>query len=227
MTCKHNRCIKNVLCFCAALITIMQTAMTPVTAFAEETQQEQQPQSEQICEFQEEDLVFQEDITAAVQEETFAFPDKPEGALGDMGRLYIPALGINTALFLYGDSDAYNQSITDAEDAAVVFPKNCLWWQENYNDTTIADHKHQGFDRLYNAVPNYTKAYIYTQWSDVPAVYLCERVFTGHNTGSDITDENGNSVWRDGYDILMYTCNDSWHNITVTNWTRINGPEVF
>lgn len=146
-----------------------------------------------------------------------------DGRLGDAGRLYIPSVGLSVALYQARFDDGYNQYITDAQDAAVYFPRACIASDGSYNnDPMIADHRHQGFDAIKSVTPGYTRAYIYDGNGNL-SVYLCNNLFTGHNTGWGITDEYGNNAECMGNDLLTYTCNDHWTNVTIATWTCIDG----
>ena len=84
----------------------------------------------------------------------------------------------------------------------------------------IADHASQGFDGIKRAHEG-TLAYLKT--SEGTQIYVCVNVIQGHNTGTFLTDYNGNRLYYD-HDggLVMYTCNENWQNITIALWQRID-----
>lgn len=129
--------------------------------------------------------------------------------LGSAGRLVIPDVGIDVALY-YAD-DAHSQTIVNNTDSAALLT-------EFGNGNIIADHWNQGFDGIKSASVNNTVAYIGN--GNSTKQYLCTSKFTGHNTEYDLTDNNYNSIVNSNNNgLIMYTCNDDWTNITITYWT--------
>ena len=109
-----------------------------------------------------EDLIFTELLE--VQED--------QGRLGDYGRLIIPEVGVNVALF-YADDNLDNQAqvLTDAQDSAVFMP----WVDDQY---MIADHWTQGFINIKDCREG-TRAYIKKE--DCIEMYVCTEMTTGNN----------------------------------------------
>ena len=142
--------------------------------------------------------------------------NKIEKKMGTAGRLTIPTVGVDVALYnasLYGGS----QGIVDARDSAAYMQDACGL----YNSILIADHWNQGFDAMKRSVPDATKAYIKTSSGTIE--YICVANFTGHNTGRDLTDNDYKRItnlYSDG--LIMYTCNDHWSNVTITFWAPIS-----
>ena len=145
--------------------------------------------------------------------ETTTISEEPAYTFGTAGRLEIPSVGVGVALYI---TDLYQQnvqSVVDAWDSAAVFP---------YRDsvTVIADHNNQGFASLKNVGVGDT-AFI-SQQNGSFDTYVCTRVcYNGHNLGTELVDEYGEQVESniDG-ELIMYTCNDCWQNITITYWQR-------
>lgn len=80
-----------------------------------------------------------------------------DGPLGTAGRLTIPSVGIDVALYACSSSGEYaaeQQRIVDEIDSAAYIT------QVHTNSHVIADHNHQGFDAMKSCVPNETYAYI-------------------------------------------------------------------
>lgn len=122
-----------------------------------------------------------------------------------VGRLYIPSVGINVALYKGNE-----QYITDRKDSANYFSIN---YDPNY--IVIADHNNQAFAKL-RKVKVGTTGYIKFANGEVKNI-KCVKTLNGHNTGYDITDNNGNSlVAKEDY--MMYTCKDNWRNIFICLW---------
>ncbi len=130
---------------------------------------------------------------------------------GSYGRLTIEGTGVDVALFRSSFSDENNQAIVDRQDSAFI--------GFDFQRVIVADHTNQGFNRMKKSVPGVTKAYI--NRGDFTETYICTANFKGHNTGSDITDLNYNSYLNNGSELLMYTCNENWQNITITLWKKI------
>lgn len=162
--------------------------------------------------------MFVSQINAAISEYNKAHAPKPASpvdyiewvksrteTLGDSGRLYIPSVGVNVALY-YGRS----QKRTDAWDSAAYFKLGV--------QMCIADHNYQGFNAMKRCSIG-TLAYIKKE--DSVEVYRCIDKFNATNTGANIEDANGTMMSKinDG-GLIMYTCNDCWQNVTVTLWRK-------
>lgn len=153
-------------------------------------------------------------VTEDTEEQNGSYSD---GIYSDMydryyGRLYIPELNINVALY-YG----YEQYITDRYDSASIY----IFKKDGY---TIADHNNQEFSKLLNVKVG-TKAYIHKKYS---YDWLeCVNVFYGYNTGYDIVDENYASVF-DKEDYMIYTCTSGSKKILISLWkiTRMQPLDV-
>lgn len=117
---------------------------------------------------------------------------------GMYGRLRIPSVGINVAVFTIN-----SQATIDAPDSAAIYGGN--------GGTTIADHSNQGFSRIANCVPGSTVAYIDTP--DGTQRYICSVRMTGHNVSTALTDDALNVFTYGG--LIMYTCRDNSYNIWI------------
>lgn len=130
------------------------------------------------------------------------------------GRLYIPDVGINVALYCvdyYDDQDA--QWICDAEDSAVYMTG---WGVTPF----IGDHTNQGFSGIRSCVDD-TKAFIRHDGNTY--VYDCTYVGGGTNDGYNIYDWNGEMIWSHGSnDLGMYTCNGNWQNVSIVLFSLID-----
>ena len=53
-------------------------------------------------------------------------------------------------------------------------------------------------------------------------LYLCTRIcYDGHNLGTEIVDEYREQVeYNTDSELIMYTCNDCWQNITISYLQR-------
>ena len=121
---------------------------------------------------------------------------------GMVGRLVIPSVGVNVALFSGSD-----QAIVDAQDSAAYFSAG--------NSMVIGDHWNQGFTKIKSCTVG-TKAYIYR--GDSIEALTCTNVCRGINNDYDILYEDGTSVTTGSW-LLMYTCNGAnYHDITITIW---------
>lgn len=122
------------------------------------------------------------------------------------GRLYIPSVGIDVALY-YGN----DQAATDRADSASIFAYSI------YAGEIIADHSNQDFAKLFGVSVGDTG---YIKANDGSVINIrCIEVFDGHNAGTELTDNNYNNVMGK-YDYLMYTCKNGWRNILICQWNR-------
>ena len=120
-------------------------------------------------------------------------------------RLTIPSVGVNVACF-WASSNL--QSYVDASDSAAFF-------NYGYQDV-IADHRHQGFSAMKGSAIG---SYAYLDYGSYKKTYVCVANFKGHNTGSSLTDLEGNDIaYMNEGGIAMYTCNENWQNVTITLW---------
>ena len=129
------------------------------------------------------------------------------------GRLLIPSVGIDVALFNEGDNkenkstEVLRQDIVDLEDSALLY----------YDDPVgniIADHSNQDFARL-PEVKVGDAAYILS--GDRMVTLECVFATDGVNTGYGITDMDGG--WHhDDADYVCYTCLEDWTHIQMVGF---------
>lgn len=136
-------------------------------------------------------------------------PDNNEHIYEDMahlyyGRLYVPSLNINVALY-YG----WEQFITDRIDSANIF------FFGDDDGYTIADHNDQEFAKLLGIKVG-TQGYIQQKYLGRINI-KCVDVFMGYNNGQLIVDENGiNAMNRTDY--MMYTCYSDSTHVLICLW---------
>lgn len=131
---------------------------------------------------------------------------------GMIGRLVIPSVGVNVALF-----NRYSQGTVDCKDSAGTY-------RYRGGQMVIADHKNQGFDAMKASIPNETIAYINDGRFIKSYICIDNNVGKNKNTGIpyDLLDCNGDSIYfQNENGICMYTCNDHWSNITYTYWILV------
>lgn len=135
----------------------------------------------------------------------------------EMGRLSIPDVGIDVALYYAGTQDDADtkQQIVDQHDSA-------LWMDttDSYKDgqPIIADHCDQAFASLRYVVANETIAYI-TLPDGSTNKYKCVDFMFGKNDEKFIYDNKGNDAGAQNKGgIAMYTCDDNWQNVILTYW---------
>ena len=135
-----------------------------------------------------------------------------------IGRLYIPEVSINVALFDTSEITAKErQYVVDLPDSAAMFYLG--------NQCVIGDHDLQGFQNIRDVIQDQTIAYI--QKGDYTEVYICTESGDGCNTGKTIIDKNGDVIEsRNDADLIMYTCNGNWQNITYTVWKEISAKDA-
>lgn len=122
------------------------------------------------------------------------------------GRLYVPDAKIDVALY-----SGNSQTICDRQDSANIYSLGLI------EEKTIADHNNQEFRKLFSVEVG-MQGYIQLENGDIINIE-CTDVFNGHNTGPDLTDEDGNSVIGVS-DYLMYTCRNGWQNIRICLWKK-------
>lgn len=124
------------------------------------------------------------------------------------GRLLIPSVGIDVALFNEGENkenkstEVLRQDIVDLEDSALLY----------YDDPVgniIADHSNQDFAKL-PEVKVGDAAYILS--GDRMVTLECVFATDGINTGYGITDMDGSWHHSDA-DYVCYTCLEDWTHI--------------
>ena len=132
--------------------------------------------------------------------------------LGTFGRLYLPSVNLNVALYQTEISiGSEAQKIVDNRDSAAYFSV--------YAHQVIADHSHQGFHRIAD-IPIGERAYIKKNDSQIVTYKLTQK-FEGMNQGSDLTDLNGKSVFDEKENLIMYTCykiNEYENHVMITIW---------
>lgn len=117
---------------------------------------------------------------------------------GMIGRLTIPSLGINVALYA-----SNSQSVVDAADSAACFGFGSA--------TVIGDHQDQGFSAIRSS---YVGMLAYIDDGTSKRQLTCTGVTTGTNTGTDLINSSGVSASTYG-GYVLYTCNSSWQDVTI------------
>lgn len=121
------------------------------------------------------------------------------------GRLYIPDVGIDVALYR-----SNKQYVVDRQDSAAYFDLSP--WKGHM---LIADHNTQAFGPLLDVTVGMDASIVHSDGTETR--YVCTDVFDGHNTGKYISDWSGKIVMHRA-DLLMYTCLGYWRNVRVTLW---------
>ena len=162
------------------------------------------------------------DCDQFVQEEIeYTFLDSPDNTQemldrqGMVGRLYIPDVGIDVALFQTSVSDISQQkAYADAPDSGI--------WMQKGNTIIFGDHASEGFDGIADVVPGVTMCYL--QIGSEVNPFLCLQKGTGHNLRSDLVDEEGNTlIDTEEYSMLCYACADSTgRNIYYAYWEPVS-----
>lgn len=126
-----------------------------------------------------------------------------------VGRLYIDNINVDVALY-----KSWEQAVVNRDDSAAYFG--------NPAHRIIADHNTEAFAPLGTVKVGTITRIVKEDWTIV--YYECVDIFKGHNTGTRITDWDGNKVTAKA-DILMYTCFNGPRNIWVTLWTQVEYRE--
>lgn len=127
---------------------------------------------------------------------------------GYIDNLKIESLDINIPVCYYKKCGYTAQELCDKSDCAAFFCTNDL--------KIICDHNYQGFNKIKKVVVNKTTLVVCGK------KYICTGKIKGHNTEYHLTDENYNiidSSWN--VDLILYTCDNSWENVTITFWNEI------
>lgn len=135
-----------------------------------------------------------------------------------IGRLYIPDVGVNVALFdTTGMKYDIGQSYVDAEDSSA--------WKDKNGIGVVADHGDQTFKDIHKSVYNETMAYI--QIGEEIKTYVCTSSGYGKNTRKKLVDENGKEIYsKEGIDFMTYACaDDTGVNIYYQTWALIPKEE--
>lgn len=136
-----------------------------------------------------------------------------------IGRLYIPDVGVNVALFdTTGMKYNIGQSYVDAEDSSA--------WKDKNGIGVVADHGNQTFKDIHKSVSNETMAYI--QVGENIKTYVCASSGCGTNTRKKLIDENGQEIYNTkGIDFMTYACaDDTGVNIYYQTWTLVPEEEI-
>ena len=126
------------------------------------------------------------------------------------GRLIIPAVGINVALFYSYGSDEMRQRITDDTDSAALYSDGIGF--------VIADHNNQAFSSL-PLVNSGDTAFILEGNSIL--TLTCNLKLRGINTGFGITDQNGEPVTDESL-FTCYTCGEDWTQIHIVGLNEVD-----
>lgn len=120
---------------------------------------------------------------------------------GSLGRLSIPSVGIDVAVF-----GGMSQGIVDAADSAALFGL--------HGGAILGDHNYQGFGRIRNMRVG---SYAYFEDGNTKTRYVCTgKITNGTNTKRDLVNASGQCVCGGapgGY--VLYTCND-WSGRSIT-----------
>lgn len=136
-----------------------------------------------------------------------------------IGRLYIPDVGVNVALFdTTGMKYNIGQSYVDAEDSSA--------WKDKNGIGVVADHGNQTFKDIHKSVSNETMAYI--QVGENIKTYVCASSGCGTNTRKKLVNENGKEIYNaEGIDFMTYACaDDTGVNIYYQTWTLVPEEEI-
>ena len=138
---------------------------------------------------------------------------------GTYGTLVLYGTDVNLPLDYLGsyEDDTYAQSLCDDPFKGVITDLS-----EAYGfpvSLVVADHRHQGFDALYDVIPDESVAEIfYTDGTSQK--FICREKTNGINNGSriQVNEINAELIYPSDW-ICMYTCNpEGWWDVTVTFW---------
>lgn len=124
------------------------------------------------------------------------------------GRLYIPAAGIDVALYNNTSQDTCNRT-----DSAAIFPHR----PEDGGSNIVADNELESL----TSVAVGSTAYVITPGGQ-QINYVCVDAFNGHNdvTGYDaLQKDDGTVVWGSA-ELIVYTCLGDAYNVRVACFNR-------
>lgn len=122
-----------------------------------------------------------------------------------VGRLYIPEVGIDVALYR-----SNKQAVVDRDDSAAYFDLATHPYH-----MIVADHWTEAFATLKDVTVGMEASINHADGTTTH--YKCVEVLDGHNTGHIITDGNYKEVVSKS-DLLTYTCINGWKNVRVVLW---------
>ena len=166
-------------------------------------------------EMQDEYKVVEETIVNKLDEDQKMVEEVEGKKIGDIGRLYIPSVGYQAAVYNCSGKDYYyKQRITDNKDSASYITVR------GKKTAYIGDHNTDGFENMKKSIPDTTYAYIFKDDGTVDTYVCMEKHTRGRYTGT-VYDENGTEIFNSNYDIAMVTCNGSYLSVTITYWNKI------
>lgn len=136
---------------------------------------------------------------------------------GMVGRLVIPSVGIDVALYTDGEGTTEEeklQNICDREDSAAFF--------DDGSGYLIADHNNQAFQFL-GDVKQGDRAFILRGHSILSLE--CDLRMDAHNYGKGIVDTDGIYVSALS-DYVCYTCQENWNNVSVAGFRILDEDYV-
>lgn len=124
---------------------------------------------------------------------------------GYVGNFKISSVGLDVPVYKRCEENGWRelQAITDDKNSAAIF--------QYHSKTVVADHKHQGFDKI-------KKASVGTTATFQGKTYTCISKFKGHNKKTALTDWDGNDIRSMEGSLVTYTCNENWRNVTILMW---------
>ena len=135
---------------------------------------------------------------------------RPQANLNDnrsgfIGRLVIPSVGIDLACRESFDGVTAQQYVDEKDSAAI-------YWIGNAR--IIADHNNRGFANL-SKVNIGDNAEMYLK-DGSQISYVVVNKFQGHNTETELTDNDYNCIFDDNIGgLTLYTCYAGWRNIWI------------
>ena len=127
------------------------------------------------------------------------------GDYGDFGRLYIGDFSV--ALWAIEE-----QWLVDEENAAAVYFRD--------GSLVIGDHANQGFDVIKDLSLGDACEIKHADGS--VGVYVCKEIdYNCHNTGYDLVRSDWTTLCSGYSDIVMYTCNESWQDVTCVWFDKV------
>lgn len=124
---------------------------------------------------------------------------------GYIGRLKIPSVGISVALRESWDGET-SQAYVDERDSAALY--------RNGAATIVADHNNQEFKTLHKVSIGDSATVYHLDGSRTD--YVVTDKFTGHNTLTELTDDDWRCIYDDNIGgLTLYTCRNGWQNIWI------------
>lgn len=128
----------------------------------------------------------------------------------DGGRLTIPSVGEDVAIYWSPLEEGHAQEVVDQKDSAAI------WQDEDSGTLIICDHRSDGFEAIKFCKPGCI-AYIKQTDGSLRKLKCIGIDHKGRNLGV-ILDGDKNRAAENGEDVMMYTCMQDRTHVCIVYW---------